>query len=264
MRHNYLILILVLAALLQTAKAEDETILIATAANFSPAAREIIQRFNATTQHHATLISASNGKLYAQIVNGAPYDVLLAADKTTPNRLAVSHHAFAESQFTYAQGRLALFIHDPTIIQENPKRNTQESDSELIKKVITRWLTSSDKKMAIANPNIAPYGRAAMETLTSVNLYQAVKSRLVQAENISQAYQFVSTGNAALGFIALSHADHLTAKTMVIPKKLHQPIEQDAILLTHAANNIAALDFLEFLQNSAAKNIIEKYGYTIK
>ena len=280
MRHKYLTLTLILMALFNTARAASEELLIATAANFSPAAREIIQRFNQTTEHHAKLISASNGKLYAQIVNGAPFDVLLAADTQTPSRLAANHNAVAASQFTYAQGRLALLTSDSNIfekgleksIEKNLRDNTQESDfkpelesdSEAIKNIIERWLKYSNKKIAIANPNIAPYGRAAIETLTSLDLYQVVKLRLVQAENISQAHQFISTGNAALGFIALSHAKHSEYKTMVIAEQLHQPIQQDAILLTHGADNIAALEFLNFLQKPIAQKIIEQYGYTIK
>lgn len=236
-------LALLLCLCLASASAWSETARVAVAANFAGVAKQLAAQFAKSTGNRIELVRGSTGKLYAQIEHGAPYDVFLAADVRRPTLLEKDGHAKAGSRFTYAIGQLALWqpggmhAHD-TLLQTG------------------QW-----ERLAIANPKLAPYGLAARQTLEKLKLWQTAKGRLVEGENISQAYQFVSSGAADLGFIALSHAraNHLPDSALwIVPNSFHAPIEQQAVRLT---DNPAGRDFLTFLRSAQARPIIEAAGY---
>lgn len=222
--------------------AHAETVTIAVASNFAALAEELADIFAAETGHEPVLSFASTGQLYAQISQGAPYEVLLAADDDRP-RIAIEQGlAVADTAFTYAVGRLVLYSPDRDVSAEQAA------------------LRQPFEKLAIADPATAPYGAAAIETLTALGLYEATKGRLVTGENISQTLQFVETGNAELGFVAASQVvgrDH----SWLVPADLHQPIRQDAVLLEGGKTNPAAIAFLEFLRSHEAVALIEAAGY---
>jgi molybdate transport system substrate-binding protein len=224
--------------------------LVAVATNFSEVARQLKADFEASGDHRITLAAGSTGKLYAQILNGAPYDVLLAADQERPRLLEASGPAVRGSRFVYATGRLALW--SPT-------------DGNLGEAGRTILTEGNFDRLAMANPELAPYGKAARETLRSLGVWQAVKDKIILGENIGQAHVMVATRNADLGFIALSQLRSTRIKPAGshwdVPERLHSPILQDAILLHHGSGNAAARAFLQYLQDSPARETIESYGY---
>jgi len=229
---------------------DDATLTVAVATNFLAPAAAIEQAFEADTQHQVTIVAGSTGQLYAQIVNGAPFDVLLAADAERPALLAERGLGDPATRFTYALGRLVLwsaradFVDDATLAQ----------------------LPALEfRRLAIANPALAPYGEAAMQVLDGLGVSEALAPRIVQGQNIGQAFALVESGNAEIGFIALSQALGYAgeASYSVVPEALHEPIRQDAIVLAHAAENPAANDFVAFLQSDPARRIIEASGYTV-
>jgi molybdate transport system substrate-binding protein len=240
---------LLLAALvLSSAGSLAEQTLVAVASNFTAPAREIAAAFNAQTGHEATLSFGSTGKLYTQIAHGAPYDVFLAADSERPQKAEANGLAVTGSRFTYASGRLVLY----------------SSDAELINNDWQVLAEGSFNKLAIANAKIAPYGKAAIETLKHLGVYETVSGKLVQGENIAQTYQFIATGNAQLGFVAISQViDNTSGSRWIVPPSLYTPVNQDAVLLARAKTNPAAIDFLKFLQVREARAIISKYGYLL-
>ena len=218
---------------------------VAAAANFALAAREIGELFADATGHEALLSFGSSGQLYAQITQGAPFDVFLAADRSYPRRAVEDGHAVADSLFTYATGRLVLFSADPGRVAGRVSLEEGE---------FTR--------LAIANPELAPYGAAAVEVLTALGLADRLRPRLVRGNNVAQTYQFVITGNAELGFVALAQViAHKHGSRWIVPRELHSPIAQDAVLLQHASGNEAAAAFLAFLRGPAAAAVLERYGY---
>ena len=229
--------------------AQAEEVQVAVAANFTAPAKLIAARFEKETGHKAVLSFGATGKFYAQIRNGAPFEVLLAADDTTPARLEEEGMAVPGSRFTYAVGQLVLWSADPDLVDDK---------GEVLAKGRFRHL-------AIANPKTAPYGAAAIETLTALNLLEAVEPKLVQGENIAQTHQFVMSGNAQLGFVALSQVwkdDRLTSgSAWVVPETLHQPIRQDAVLLERGKGNAAAVAWLDFLKGEEARAVIHAFGY---
>jgi len=229
-----------------------ETITVAVASNFAPVAPEIAARFEAETGHSIRISFASTGKLYTQIMHGAPFDVLLAADIKHPQLLESSGQGVASSRSTYAIGRLMLWSRDPAL------RGTNCRDT---------LANLGQKRLAIANPETAPYGAAAKETLISLNLWDQVEPRLVIGESIAQTLQYVVSGNASLGFIAAaqSHLERLPEMTCAwpIPPQLHQPIEQQAVLLQHGADNTVAAYFMVFLHGTTGRAIIANHGYTL-
>jgi molybdate transport system substrate-binding protein len=230
---------------------------VAVAANFYPAAKEIAQKFFIETQHTATLSFASNGKLYAQITHGAPYDVLLAADRENPTKLALKKLAVAQSRFTYATGKIALFSSDPNLINAETDKPAEEKLFDLLSSSL------ATSKVAIANPKIAPYGKASVETLVNLGVYEVIQARIVQGENISQTHQFIATGNAQFGFVALSQIIHANqSQKIIIPEHLYQPLQQDAILLNRGIENQAAQEFMSFMKTDSVKKIIRQYGYS--
>jgi molybdate transport system substrate-binding protein len=237
------------------ATAANEPVTVAVASNFAPTTRDLAAEFEQQTGTAIRISSASTGKLYAQITNGAPFDLFLAADTRRPQLLEDSGHAVANSRTTYALGRLMLWSRDPDLAGDDCRAHLAKLGR---------------KRLAIANPKTAPYGVAAQQVLINIDAWNAVAPRLVTGENISQTLQYVSSGNASLGFIAATQAldDRLPAATCSwqVPGELHQPIEQQAVLLNRSiphANNPAAKAFLEFLQNPAGTAIIEQHGYTL-
>ena len=218
---------------------------VAVAANFSDAAREIGALFEAESGYRPLFSFGATGQLYTQIAQGAPFDVFLAADQARPKRAIAEGLAVADSRFTYAQGRLALFSRDEGRIADDAALRD-----------------GSFAKLAIANPLTAPYGAAAVEALRALGLQDALEPKLVQGNNASQAFQFVATGNAEVGFVALSQlAIHQGGSHWVVPSKLHSPIAQDAVLLTAGKDSEAAHAFLAFLKSDAARAVLVRYGY---
>jgi molybdate transport system substrate-binding protein len=239
------LLIVGLLASLDIASAGE--IKVAVASNFS-AARPLAERFERTTGHRVVLVFGSTGKHYTQIVNGAPFDLFLAADADHAIRLEGAGSTVPATRFTYAVGALLLWSPDSSVI---------DPEAEVLQRGDFRHL-------AIANPELAPYGAAAREVLMAKGLWQSLQNRLVRGENIAQAFQFVASGNAELGFIARSQVERNGRLPTVgsyweVPAALHAPIEQQAVLL---ADTDAGRSFLEFLRSDSARGIIRKYGYT--
>ena len=220
---------------------------VAVASNFAAPMKMLAAQFEQATGHTLMLSTGATGKFYAQIKNGAPFDVLLAADDETPARLLREGDA-VQCQ-TYAIGRLALWSDRPGFIDG--------SDSALRQNRFQR--------LAIANPKLAPYGAAAIEVLANLKLTDSMQGKWVVGENIAQTYQFVASGNAELGFVALSQVMQdgklIGGSAWLVPATLHAPIRQDAALLKRGANNTAARALFDYLQTSAAHAIIRSYGY---
>jgi molybdate transport system substrate-binding protein len=231
-----------------TAEAGSAT--IAAAANFALPLRTLESDFESATGHEIEVVSAATGQLYAQIVSGAPFDVLLGADQVRPALLAEEERGESASLFTYAVGRLALWTRDPELMAGLSVETLRTGDY--------RWL-------AIANPEFAPYGAAARDVLESLGIWVDLQARIVRGQSIAQAFAMAETRNANLGLIALSQAlDYeRTAAYVVVPQDLHGPICQDAILLNRAQHNEAARAFLEYLKSAEAKAVIERFGYAI-
>lgn len=225
------------------------TVPVAVAANFTPPMQKIAAAFEADTGHKAELSFGSTGKFYAQITHGAPFQVLLSADDTTPTRLEKEGKAVAHSRFTYAIGTLVLWSAQP---------GTVDAQGEVLR-------TGDFKHLAIANPRLAPYGLAAMQTMEKLGVAARLQARLVQGENIAQTHQFVATGNAPLGFVALSQVmvdGRVTrGSAWQVPADLHDPIRQDAVLLLPGKDSAAATALLGYLRGDKARAIIRSYGY---
>jgi molybdate transport system substrate-binding protein len=222
---------------------------IAVAANFIEPMKEIAASFEKDTGHKAVLSSGATGKFYAQIRNGAPFDIFLSADNETPAKLEREKLAVAGSRFTYAVGRLALW---------SAKTGYVDPNGDILRKQPFRHI-------AVASPKHAPYGAAAIETLTQLGLLSTLQSKFVQGENIGQTYQFAATGNAELGFVALSqiyrNGSVQTGSAWIVPTNLYQAIRQDAAILTHGKSNPAATALITFLKSDDARKIIRSYGY---
>jgi len=220
---------------------------VAVAANFTEPAKDIAAAFKAKTGHDAVLSFGASGQFYTQITQGAPFQVFLSADDTRPKKLVDGGLAVQGSRFTYAIGKLVLWSRTPGLV----------TGEETLK-------AATFAKLSICNPDAAPYGLAAVETMKSLKLYDALQPKLVVGANISQAYQFVETGNAEIGFVALSQLkDNTTGSRWMVPQTLYAPIRQDAVLLTGGAANAAATAFLAFLKGPEARAIIETYGYAL-
>lgn len=222
---------------------------VAVAANFTAPMQKIAAVFEQDTGHKAVLSFGSTGKFYAQIKNGAPFQVLLAADDETPGRLGTEGLAVAGTQFTYAIGRLVLWSKQPGLVDDK---------GEVLR-------TGRFERLAMADPRLAPYGAAAVDSLTQLGLLPGLQARLVQGESIGQAYQFVATGNAVLGFVALSQVTtdgRLTeGSAWVVPANLHTAIRQDATVLASGKDNPAAAALMVYLKGDKARAIIRSFGY---
>ena len=222
---------------------------VAVAANFAKTLEEITVQFEKDTGHKVLATPGASGKFYAQIVNGAPFEVLISADDETPGKLAKEAKAIAETQFTYAIGTLALWSLDTNLVDQG---------GGMLK-------TDKFKFLAIANAKVAPYGQAAVQTMLKLGLLTKLESRVVQGENIAQTYQFVTSGNAQLGFVALSQITEngkvKSGSAWIVPQEFHDQIKQDAILLNNGKDSIAGKALLEYLKSDKAKKIIASYGY---
>jgi molybdate transport system substrate-binding protein len=240
-----------IAALVFSA-ARADTVNIAVAANFAAPAKALAEVLHQTTGHTANLSFGATGAFTAQIENGAPFDVLMSADAQSPARLKAEGLTVLGSRQTYAIGRLALWSAQPGLVDEQGK------------------VLGSGRfdKLAIANPKLAPYGQAALQTLEKLGLTAQLKPKLVIGENIGQTYQFVASGNAPLGFVALSQVmkggkPAAGGSLWVVSDTLHAPIVQDAVLLRHGVTNPAARAWLALLRSLAAQNLIRGYGYAV-
>jgi molybdate transport system substrate-binding protein len=222
---------------------------VAVATNFTAPMQKIATVFAQDTGHTARLSFGATSKLYAQIRNGAPFQLLLAADEATPARLEQEGLALAGSRFTYAVGRLVLWSKRPGLVDDKGDVLRQGTFAHL----------------AVADPRLAPYGAAAMQTLEHMGLLSRLQPRMVQGESIAQTYQFVATGNAELGFVAQSQvmpAGRLTqGSAWLVPAHLHAPIRQDALVLARGKDHPAALALAAFLQGDKARAIIRSFGY---
>ena len=224
---------------------------VAVAANFVAPMNVLAVEFEKETRHTAKAAFGATGRFYAQVKNGAPFEVLLSADDETPIRLAQEGLAEAPSRFTYAIGSLVLWSATPGLVDA------------------TGAVLRSGRfgKLALANPKTAPYGRAAIQTLTRLGLLAALEPRFVQGENIAQTWQFASTGNADLAFVALSQVMKdgkvTQGSAWVVPPELHEPIRQDAVLLSAGKGNPAALALLQYLKSDKARAIIRSFGYSV-
>lgn len=222
---------------------------IAVASNFSRVGEVLASQFEESTGHRAILIAGSTGKHFAQISNGAPFDVLLAADSRYPEELEKRGLAVEGSRVAYALGRLVLW---------SPSEDSIDGTGKVIE-------DGDFRHLAMANPELAPYGHAAREVLISLNLWESLQDRTVRGENVGQAFQFVASGNAEIGFVALSQITAPGGKTTtgsywLVPQTLYTPIEQQAVMVS---DSTASRDFMEFIQSVAAKAVIEQYGYAI-
>lgn len=220
---------------------------VAVAANFTDAVKEIAAAFKQKTGHQAVLSFGSSGQLYTQITQDAPFQIMLSADDERPKKLVADGLAVADSRFTYAIGKLVLWS----------KTRDYVKGEDTLK-------AGAFAKLALANPSAAPYGAAAVETLKALKLYETLQPKIVQGNNIAQTFQFIDTGNAELGFVALSQlAGEPAGSRWVVPQALYTPIRQDAVLLKKGEGNEAATAFLAFLKGPEARSIIEKFGYGI-
>jgi molybdate transport system substrate-binding protein len=221
---------------------------VAVAANFTAPAKEIAAAFKKATGHDAVLAFGSTGAIYTQISHGAPFEVFLSADGERPALAEREGLAVPGTRFTYAIGRLVLYSATPGVV---------DAGGRIL-------ATKRYDKLAIADPATAPYGAAAVETMRSLGVYDAASPRIVTGSSIAQAYQFVSTGAASLGFVALSQVvDVRGGSRWIVPARLHAPIDQQAVLLQTGAGKPAAIAFLKFLEGPAARAIIRRYGYAI-
>jgi molybdate transport system substrate-binding protein len=240
-----------LASLAVSISAHSAEIRVAVAANFAQPMKEIAAEFQKDSGYQVSLTQGATGKFYAQISNGAPFDLLLSADDETPTRLVNEGKAVSTSQFTYVIGRLALW---------SPQVELVDQGGQVLK---------SDKyqHLAIANAKVAPYGRAAVQVLQKMGILLKVEPRVVQGESIAQAFQFVSSGNAQLGFVALSQVFEggkiKPGSAWVVPESFHDQLKQDAVLLNSAKDSPAAKALLAYLRSDKATKIIQHYGYNL-
>lgn len=230
------------ALLLNTQVFADE-IYVAVAANFTTTSKAIAELFEKETGHQVKLSFGSTGKFYAQIMNGAPFQVFLAADSTHPQKLAQNGEGIAETLFTYATGKLVLWS-----LQEKPENIFKNQQF---------------KKLVIANPETAPYGTAAVEALKAMKLWEQLESKIVKGDNISQTQQFISTGNVEIGFIALAQAMQ-NGYFWEVPQEFYTPLRQQAILLKKGSESAAAKAFLNYLKTPPATALITKAGYSLE
>lgn len=240
---------LCILAIMTEARADEA--LVAVAANFAEPIKAVAAVLEKTTGHTLKVTLGATGKLYAQIKNGAPFDVLLAADVKTPEKLENEGQAVNGSRFTYATGKLVLWSADAQRV---------DAAGNILKDATLR-------KVALANPKVAPYGAAAVQAIDKLGLSSALTPKLVQGESIGQAFGFAQSGNADVGFVAMSQVlegGHLKGGSMwVVPQALYAPIRQDAVILKHGSGNPAARALADLLKSPNIKDLIRSYGYEI-
>lgn len=240
-----------LAAFMTFNSAWADEVQVAVAANFTAPIQAIAKDFEKDTGHKLVAAYGATGQFYAQIKNGAPFEVFLAADDSTPAKLESEGDSVKGSRFTYAIGTLALW---------SAKEGYVDDKGDVLKH-------NAFKHLSIANPKAAPYGLAATQVLDKLKLTEATKAKIVEGQNITQAYQFVSTGNAELGFVALSqiYKDGKVSQgsAWIVPASLHEPIKQDALILNKGKDNPAAKALVDYLKGPKAAALIKSYGYEI-
>ncbi|WP_439865566.1 molybdate ABC transporter substrate-binding protein [Pseudomonas syringae] len=234
-----------------TSSAFADEVQVAVAANFTAPIQAIAKDFEKDTGHTLVAAFGATGQIYTQIKNGAPFEVFLSADDTTPAKLEQEGDTVKGSRFTYAIGTLALW---------SAKEGYVDSKGDALK-------ANQYQHLSIANPKTAPYGLAATQVLSKLGLTEATKAKIVEGQSITQAYQFVSTGNAELGFVALSQVykdGKLTSgSAWIVPDSLHDPIKQDAVILAKGKDNAAAKALVEYLKGPKAAAIIKSFGYQL-
>ncbi|MEQ4312110.1 molybdate ABC transporter substrate-binding protein [Pseudomonas syringae] len=249
--HALLKLAALTVAIPAAASALADDVQVAVAANFTAPLQAIATDFEKDTGHKLVVSSGATGQIYAQIKNGAPFEVFLSADDATPARLEQEGDIVKGSRFTYAVGTLALW---------SPKEGYVDSKGDVLK-------ANQYQHLSIANPKTAPYGLAATQVLAKLELTDATKAKIVEGQSITQAYQFVSTGNAELGFVALSQVykdGKLTGgSAWIVPDSLHDPIRQDAVILVKGKDNAAAKALVAYLKGPKAAAIIKSFGYQL-
>ncbi|MEG2793496.1 MAG: molybdate ABC transporter substrate-binding protein [Pseudomonas sp.] len=240
-----------LLAVFAIGAAQADEVQVAVAANFTAPIQAIAADFEKDTGHKLVAAYGATGQFYTQIKNGAPFEVFLSADDTTPEKLEREGDTVKGSRFTYAVGTLALW---------SAKDGYVDTKGEVLKK-------NEYQHLSIANPKTAPYGLAATQVLEKLKLTEATKTKIVEGQNITQAYQFVSTGNAELGFVALSQiykeGKVTSGSAWIVPASLHDPIKQDAVILSKGKENAAAKALVEYLKGPKAAAVIKSYGYQL-
>ncbi|CAN1602085.1 molybdate ABC transporter substrate-binding protein [Pseudomonas mediterranea] len=240
---------LLLVTFLTAGFVQADEVQVAVAANFTAPIQAIAADFEKETGHKLVAAYGATGQFYTQIKNGAPFEVFLAADDTTPVKLENEGDTVKGSRFTYAIGTLALW---------SAKNGYVDDQGQVLK-------NNDFQHLSIANPKAAPYGLAATQVLDKLGVAAQVKGKIVEGQNITQAYQFVSTGNAELGFVALSQVyknGKLTGgSAWIVPAELHDPIKQDAVILGKGRDNPAAKALMDYLKGPKAAAIIQAYGY---
>jgi len=248
MKFPRLLLALLLPVVSSLALADEVS--VAVAANFTAPMQKIAPDFEKDTGHKLLASYGSTGKFYAQIRNGAPFEVLLAADDETPARLLRENAAVAGSQFTYAIGKLVLW---------SPKSAIVDGQGAVLKR-------GGFDHLALANPKLAPYGAAAVEAMKALGVHDSLQGKFVTGENIAQAYQFIASGNALLGFVALSQVlkdGRIEGSAWLVPENLYSPIRQDAVILDKGKGKPAAEALLKYLKGDKARAVIKSYGYAL-
>ena len=236
--------------LLVVSTARADQIPVAVAANFTAPFNKIAAEFEKETGHKVMSSFGSTGKFYAQIKNGAPFEILLAADDETPAKLIKEGAGVAGSQYSYAIGKLVLWSAKPAVV---------DAKGEVLK-------GGGFDHIALANPKLAPYGAAAMETMKAMGVLDSLTPKFVTAETIAQAYQFVSSGNSLLGFVALSQVlkdGQIEGSAWVVPANLYTTIRQDAVLLNVGKDKAGAVALLKYMQGAKAQAVIKSYGYEL-
>ncbi|WP_405123551.1 molybdate ABC transporter substrate-binding protein [Pseudomonas sp. M20] len=240
-----------LLAVFAIGAAQADEVQLAVAANFTAPIQAIAADFEKDTGHKLVAAYGATGQFYTQIKNGAPFEVFLSADDTTPEKLEKEGDTVKGSRFTYAIGTLALW---------SAKEGYVDAKGEVLK-------NNEYQHLSIANPKAAPYGLAATQVLEKLKLTEATKAKIVEGQNITQAYQFVSTGNAELGFVALSQiykdGKVSSGSAWIVPASMHDPIKQDAVILNKGKDNAAAKALVEYLKGPKAAAVIKSYGYQL-
>ncbi|TKK27353.1 molybdate ABC transporter substrate-binding protein [Pseudomonas sp. CFBP13528] len=240
-----------LLAIFALGSAQADEVQVAVAANFTAPIQAIAADFKKDTGHTLVAAYGATGQFYTQIKNGAPFQVFLSADDTTPQKLEAEGETVKGSRFTYAVGTLALW---------SAKDGYVDAQGEVLKR-------NAFKHLSIANPKTAPYGLAATQVLAREGLTDQVRDKIVEGQNITQAYQFVSTGNAELGFVALSQiykdGKVSSGSAWVVPSSLHDPIKQDAVILAKGKDSAAAKALVDYLKGPKAAAVIKSYGYAL-
>jgi len=250
MKYSRVLSLLLVALMGVATQVQADEVTVAVAANFTAPMQKIALAFEQDSGHKIVAAYGSTGKFYAQIKNGAPFDVMLTADDETPIKLVAESAAVAGTQFTYAIGKLVLWSAKPALV---------DGAGEVLKK-------GAFDHIALANPQLAPYGAAAVQTMKALGVWETLQPKVVTAESIAQSYQFISSGNALLGFVALSQVlkdGKIEGSVWLVPTKLYRPIRQDAVILEKGKGKPAALALMKFLKGAKAQAIIKSFGYEL-